>query len=194
MKKTILTAALLGALLSGSLYAEGNKSLPEEKSNKIARVAFENVHAGDRLYIKDADGKTLYSEKIKSDGTYSKRFDLSAFPEDQYRFEVDKKGGTTLLPFEVEGENVELKNDLRHDIAKPTLVTHKDQVILTRASEGTQNMKIDIYHKGRNVYTEEVSKTGGLARQYDFSTSVMGEYLFKITYDDRIFTKYVDIR
>jgi len=196
MKRTYLKPLVLGALIIVSLAdAHGIARLPDEKSDKSTVVSFNDVSSGDKLYIKDTDDRTLYSERIKKDGSYNKMFDLSNLPENQYYFEVDRTDEITLLPFDVERDNIILKKDLKTDIAKPQLVTQWDQVLLSRNVDGDQSLKIDIYYRGRDlVYSEELDKVGDLKRRYDFSSSMKGEYLFHIKYDDRIFTEYVNVR
>ncbi len=189
----ILTTLVLGALISSSLTdAYGNTNLPSEKPSKITKVTFDEVNLGDRLYIKDSYGQTLYSEKIKTDGSYTKRFDLSKLSEDEYYFELDKADALTILPFNVGREIISLKKESKTDIAKPQLEMQKHKVKLTRDVEGAQSLTIKVYYEGRDLaYSEDIDKVGKLVREYDFSTSLPGEYLFYINYEDRVFTKYV---
>jgi len=185
----------MGALLSGRMNAAyGYTILPADETAKIKRVTFSEVAEGDRLTIRDRNGIILYAERIRKDGDFAKRFDLSELPENQYAFELDKGEEITVLPFRVGEEEVTVKQEMRTDIRKPRLSTHADQVILTRDVDDTQTLKIEIFHEGRSVYSEEVSKVGKMARQYDFSTSLKGEYLFQIQYDDRLYTEYVKVR
>ena len=195
MKRTMIKTIGMGVLIFGSLAeGYGMNNAPEEKYPKIARVTFEEVNSGDKLRIKGYDGQTHYRERIKADGSFTKRFDVSELPEDQYYFEVDKDDEITVLPFSVSEEKVDLQNDLKANIAKPHLATYKDQVILTRDAEDAQTIAVDIYFKGRNIYSEEVEKNGKLSRQYDFSKSMNGTYLFEIKYDDRLYSEFVNVR
>lgn len=185
----------MGALLSGKFTnAYGNMVPPADNPSKSTVVSFAEVNAGDRLYIKDVYGNAFYSEKIETDGVYSKRFNLSELPEDKYFFEVDKGDAITVLPFHIEKENITLNSELKTDIAKPQLAVVRDQVYLERDVDGAQSVKVDIYYRGKElVHSEEVDRVGKLVRKYDFSNSRNGEYLFQIKYDDRTLSEYVSV-
>jgi len=196
MKTIILNSMLMGALLTAGMtssYATTNVP-PAEKEAKNTKVSFDNVQYGDRLYIKDSKNNTIYSEKIKTDGTYAKLFDLSNLPENQYYFEVDKKRGITILPFDIASDNVILNDASSTEIAKPVLYYGNDIVYLTRDNDDTQSLNVEIYYEGRElVYDETIERDGDVLRKYDFSKSMRGNYLFYIHYNDRLYTEYVSV-
>ncbi len=196
MKRIILSALVFGALMSGRLaHASGRPGMPMEIPEKSTIVTFSDVNTGDKLVIRDSDGISLYSEKIKKDGAYTRKFNLSNLPENRYYFEVEKAGEITVLPFNVERETITLENALKTDIVKPQLVTQNDKVLLSRDVEGAQSMKVNIYYRGKElVHSDEIDKNGKLLRRYDFSNSRSGDYLFHIEYDNRTLEEYVSIR
>ncbi|MGW8317028.1 MAG: hypothetical protein ACWGNV_15635 [Bacteroidales bacterium] len=195
MKKIIMTALVMGALLSGKYTnAYGSTTPPADNPTKSTVVSFTEVNAGDRLYIKDTYGNAFYSEKIENDGVYTKKFNLSELPEDKYYFEVDKGHEITVLPFNIDKENITLESGLKKNIAKPQLAVVRDQVFLERDVDGAQSVKVDIYYRGEElVHSEDVDRVGKLVRKYDFSNSRNGEYLFQIKYDDRTLSQYVTV-
>jgi hypothetical protein len=196
MKKIICTALVFGAIMSARLNnVYGNTPLLPDNPEKSTVVTFYGVNNGDRLYIRDNNGKSVYSERIKTDGIYTRLFNLSHLPENHYYFEMNKADVITILPFDVERDDVTLQKGLKTDIAKPELVSLKDQVILSRDVKTAQSMKIKIYYKGLElVHSEEIDKIGKLLRKYDFSNSRNGQYLFHIQYDEgRVFTEYVNV-
>ncbi len=195
MKKTILSALVFGTLMSGKLTAsDGYSESPSDNPAKSTVVSFNEVNPGDVLYIRDRDGISYYSEKVKANGIYTKLFNLASLPENQYYFEMEKADKITLIPFKVEGESVTLNNEMRKNVVKPQLVTRIDQVFLTRDVKDAQSLKVDIYYRGRElVHSEEFEKAGRLLRKYNFSNSRKGEYLFLIKYDDRVLEEYVSV-
>ncbi len=195
MKKVILTALMMGALLSGrASNAFGSTTPHADNPSKTTVVSFSEVNAGDQLYIRDVYGNALYSVKIEEDGVYTRKFNLSELPEDKYFFEVDKGDEITVLPFNIEKENIILNNEMKKEVAKPQLAAVRDQVYLERNVDGAQSVKVDIYYRGTElVHSEEVDRVGKLVRKYDFSNSRNGEYLFLIKYDDRTLSEYVSV-
>lgn len=195
MKKTIATTLILGALITGTtIYANGITNLPSEKPDKVTRLTFENVDKGARLFVKDSDGQILFKEKISAEGTYTKAYDLSEFPEGEYYFEIDKKGFITIYPFSVEKNSVEMLSSEKLTIAKPMVRVNNDRVYLSRVGSNSQSMNIEIYYEGKELaYSEELTRDGEIERIYDFSTSESGSYLFSIDVDDRTFNEMVHV-
>ena len=196
MKKMKLSILILGAMISLGLFnTYGNTDIPGNTSSKTKMVSFEEVEAGDKLYIKDKKGKTVFTERIKQDGSYAKIFDFTNLPDNEYYFELDKAYEITVLPFKIERDTIALINELRNDIMKPQLITKDEMVILSRDTDNAQSLEIEIYYEGYDlVYNEELYLEGKLKRRYDFSTSSRGEYLFHITYNDRTFSETIEIR
>ena len=99
IKKSILTVVMLTALLSNA--SEGSSFIPK-KENDIAKtiVTIKDVKEGQGLIIKDLNGIVLYKELIKETGMYNKSFDLTALPDGDYFFEVEKGYGNRNHPFQ----------------------------------------------------------------------------------------------
>lgn len=196
MKKMIATLLILAALVSGNtIYANGTASFPPDKPEKTTRVTFENTNKGARLYIKDSEDQTLYSERIKTEGSYTRGFDLTELPENEYYFEVDKEEVITLFPFRVEEKSVRLLQELKKNIVKPEIQLDGNRVILSHDAPEAKTLKVEIYYEGRDlVYSEDLDRDGKLLRRYDLSKSTSGEYLFSIKCDNHVFNEYVDIR
>ena len=195
MKKMILTGLILAGIISVSMAHEpGDSSLPSGLPLKSAKVMFDNVSSGSKLYIKDEAGQTVYFEKIKADGLYSKNFDLTSLPANEYYFELDSKDAFTVLPFSVGLKDVTVQNEQKREIVKPELLVKGDHVLLSRDVDNEQELSVYIYFRGQElVYDEEIEREGTLLRKYDFSTSMRGEYLFYIKYEDRVFMEYVNM-
>jgi hypothetical protein len=195
MKKTYIALSIAGALfVNSNVLAFGNKNNPTVSPAKNTQVSFDNVTLDSKLTIKDSRGQILYSEQIESTGRYTKGFDLSALPSNDYYFEVDKDAFISIYPFTVLDDFVELHDDQVSSIVKPMLVLDEHRVKLMRNLDEAQSIEVDIYFQGRNlVFSEKIHEDGMVGRTYDFSTSAGGEYLFLIRYDDRSYSEYLSI-
>lgn len=187
---------VLGALITGTtIYANGSTDLPSERPGKTTRITFDNVNKGARLYVKDSQGFTLFSERIAIEGSYARSFDLSKLPEGEYYFEVDKKGFIDVFPFSVTTSSIEMISTLRQVIAKPSVKVNNKMVYVRGNGPEDQSLEIEIHYEGDElVYTEHLSGRGDITRAYDFSTSVGGDYLYTIKSQGRTFNEMVHIR
>lgn len=187
---------ILGALMSGTvIYANGTSNLPGGIPGKTTKVSFPAVKDGARLFIKDSNDITLYSEEISHAGEYAKRFDFSNLPEGNYYFEVDMKDSIRIYPFSVSDAQVEMMEQARYSIAKPEIEMRGDKLFLTRDAAGKQAVKVDLFYEGRELaYSEQMTPEGDLKRVYDFSTSKRGDYLVVIETGDRVFRENVRVK
>ena len=103
-KNTIVTAALIGLLFSGSAFnsnAQANVTTSDKTAtteNKLSvlevkpmqfRVSYNKVASNTVLVrILDTDKNVLFSENKKADSNYLKYFDLSTLLDGTYTFEV----------------------------------------------------------------------------------------------------------
>ncbi|WP_221393190.1 hypothetical protein [Dyadobacter sp. NIV53] len=103
-KNTILTAALIGLLFSGSAFnsnAQANVTTSDKTAsteNKLSilevkpmqfRVSYNKVASNTVLVrILDTDKNILFSENKKADSNYLKYFDLSTLLDGTYTFEI----------------------------------------------------------------------------------------------------------
>ena len=103
-KNTIVTAALIGLLFSGSVFnsnAQANVTTSDKTAtteNKLSvlevkpmqfRVSYNKVASNTVLVrILDTDKNVLFSENKKADSNYLKYFDLSTLLDGTYTFEI----------------------------------------------------------------------------------------------------------
>lgn len=103
-KNTIVTAALIGLLFSGSVFnsnAQANVTTSDKTTateNKLSvlevkpmqfRVSYNKVASNTVLVrILDTDKNVLFSESKKADANYLKYFDLSTLLDGTYTFEI----------------------------------------------------------------------------------------------------------
>jgi len=185
MKKTIAVLMVVGAVISGNnIYATGNNSNPSGKPAKTKQVSFDNVNTDSKLYIKDSKDRILYSENIESGGNYSRRFDFSSLPSNDYYFEVEKEAFISIRPFTVQDDQVVFHEDLKTEILKPRLMLVNNRVVLLRNLDEEQSLNVKIYYQGEKlVFSEIIKNDSEIGRIYNMSDSNSGDYLFSIEYD-----------
>ena len=195
MKKQIAVLLVLGASISSNkMYADGNNSNPLLKPANKMQVSFDKLSLGSKLYVKDSDGLILYSENIESEGKYNRVFNFSSLPENDYYFEIEKQACISIYPFAVVNDSVQFNEDLRSEIIKPLLVQENNWVKLMKNLDQKQSLKVDIFYQGQDlIFSETFDNKGKVGRLYDLSNSASGEYLFRITYDDRHYSEYLSI-
>lgn len=195
MRNLIATLMIFGVLMSGNtIYAKGTKTLPSEKPANSAHLTFENLEIGTQLFIKNRKGRTLYSEKIKTEGAYSKDLNTIHLPENVYYVEVDEKDAITQIPFDVEQGGITLHYEMEKNISKPELVLDGTSVIFSREVKGSESISIEVYLNGQElVYSEDIERSNSFKRRYDLTQSTTGTYLFDISYDGHVFSEYFQI-
>ena len=104
-KNTILTAALIGLLFSGSAFNSNAQTNVTTTSDKTAateaklsvleikpmqfRVSYNKVQTNNVIVrILDTDKNVLFSESKRADSNYLKYFDLSTLLDGTYTFEI----------------------------------------------------------------------------------------------------------
>jgi len=87
IKKGFLMATIFATTLS--FANEVSLTTIKNDADKTS-LTLTDVKQGNLLSIKDENGITLYKESIEKTGIYTKGFDLTALPNGEYSFEIDK--------------------------------------------------------------------------------------------------------
>jgi hypothetical protein len=98
IKKRIVLITMLSAILS---YANNPVAIEKTVETENTSLSINNVKQGQQLVIKDYYGIVFYKELIETSGVYRKGFDLTAFPNGEYYFELDKGLEIQVIPFKV---------------------------------------------------------------------------------------------
>lgn len=99
IKKTLVLVLMLGTLIS---YANKNTTSIHKVDAKKVKVGFKHVKKGHKLTIKDENQTTLYFQKIKNTGDYSKIFNLNELEDGKFTLELDKDFEIIKKPFIIE--------------------------------------------------------------------------------------------
>jgi len=196
MKKRIKNIAFIVAMLTSIMsYANTSFSVHTEKVSTV--VTLTNVKKGHELLIKDTNLLVLYRESISKNGTYSKGFDLTALPDGDYYFELEKDVKIEIMPFTVLLNQVTFTKEKDITIYKPTVRIVANKLYVSRLSFEAQPMKIDIYYEetfGDNtalLFSEKIENTKVIGRIYEISHHKKGEYTLIFKTQGREFTERI---
>ena len=197
VKKGIVLMTMLSAILS---YA--NNPVAIEKTVEIDNtpLSINNVKQGQQLVIKDYYGIVLYKELIETSGAYRKGFDLTALPNGEYYFELDKDLEIQVIPFKVHMNKVEFLKDKETNFFKPVLRFNDNKVLLSRLSFENKPLEIKIYYDGYNsqsyyelIHTEKIKDIRIIERIYALDKTKKGNYRVVVKTEGREFTESITI-
>ena len=160
--KNLLTKSILIATLFATIHS---KAVTEPtygvKPYDIGKMALtlENVSSGNSLTIKDSNGIVLYKELIKTSGTYKKGFDLTALPDGNYVFELNKDLEIKLIPFTVAAQKVEFNKAEVKSIFKPYIRQKDNKVLISKLALNGEPVTINIYANSDDTYKLSYSET-----------------------------------
>jgi len=197
MKTAIRKSLVLVALLVTATVSYGNEISGNTNNGKsvITDVTFKNVKRGSVLTIKDMDGLTLYKEAIKSNGNYSKGFDLSSLPNGAYYFELNKEVVIDVVPFKVLNSEVVFDKAAEAKIYKPVVYVKDKKVYVSKLSLESEALEVKILSDDDQVlYSGKIEKEGNtLGKIYNFSTSENGNYTIVMKTKEKRFVENIQI-
>ena len=190
--KTILVIVVMFATMLSN--ANEFPLLTKERTKIIKNITFENVKQGSLLIIKDSNEMILYKEFIEKSGAYSKGFDLTALPNGNYYFELDKQVEIKVIPFTVKASIVEFKKDEEYKIFKPIVYVRGHYVHVSRLSTVQNPIEIKVYNEEDNlVFSEKFEEDQSLKRLYNFSKVKEGNYNIILKSEGRTFKYSIKI-
>ena len=197
MKKVIRTIqkSLLAVTVFTTMLGNASEISPLSTKEDIKKTAItiNNVKAGNLLTIKDYNGIVLYKELINLSGTYKKGFDLTALPNGNYFFEVNKDMEIRTIPFTVKSSEVVFNKAEEKITFKPFVRQKGDLVLITKLATNLEALKIDIYSDANGsyelAYSEEVEGIQTIERTYKLEK---GNYKIILNSNNKVFTKFIN--
>jgi len=194
LKKSILMVALMTASLS---YANDTSSFKVKKDIKKTALILEHVKKGELITIKDNSGLILYKEIIKSSGTYSKGFDLTALPDGNYFFELDGDVEIKTIPFLVKANQVVFDKTKETILFKPTTRLKGNLIFVSKLARDFEPLIIDLYYKGISgsyelINSETIENTTVIGRIYKLSDAYRGNYKIVYNTSGKEFAEYIN--
>jgi hypothetical protein len=197
VKKGILLVTMLAAMIS---YASRPAALDKKVEIKNTILSIHNVRQGQQLVIKDYNGIVLYKELIANSGAYHKGFDLTALPNGNYYFELDKETEVQIIPFKVLMNKVEFLKEKETKFFKPIIRFKDDKVLLSRLSFDNKPLEVKIYYDDYSgysdyelIHSEKFKDTKIIERVYLLNKQKKGNYKVVIKTEGREFTESITI-
>ncbi|WP_370477510.1 hypothetical protein [Tamlana flava] len=190
-KKGILMVTIMATLVS--FANEDGKSIIKDDIKKTA-ITLTNVKVGDLLTIKDYNGIILYKESIEASGIYQKGFDLSALPNGDYFFEVDKDMEIKILPFTVKAKEVIFVKENGTSVFKPHIRQKDDMLLISKLALSLEPLKVKIYSDNNSeyemIYSDVIEDTRTIEKAYKLKKG--GDYKIVLSSDERTYTKFIN--
>ncbi|MGB5363812.1 MAG: hypothetical protein WBN17_10955, partial [Aureibaculum sp.] len=120
--------------------------------------------------------------------------DLTALPDGNYYFELDKEVEIKIIPFEVLSNVVAFDKTKESTINKPFVTFKEGRLLVSKLALENQPLEIKIYDKDSNlIYSEKLLNGKILERIYDVSKVEKGNYKIVMTSEGREFVKKFEI-
>jgi hypothetical protein len=195
MKRLAKTSLVIVVMFTTMLsVANEFTTLTKEKTKEITHLTFENVKRGSLLLIKDHYGMILFKELIENSGEYSKGFDLTALPDGNYYFELDKEVEIKIIPFVVLTNVVTFDKAKESTINKPFVAFKGGRLLVSKLALSNQPLEVKIYDKNSHlIYSDKLTDGKILERIYDVSKVEKGNYKIVMKSDGREFVKQIEI-
>ncbi|QXP60754.1 hypothetical protein [Olleya sp. HaHaR_3_96] len=192
--KHILALAIVFATLSSN--ATDNAFLNNKEDGKTI-LMFGTVSQGDQLTVKDAFGIILYKEAIIKNGQYNKSFDLTALPDGNYIFELDKQNQIRVYPFTVDKNVVTFNKEKLTVVNKPKVTSKDNNIYITAHNPEQANYTIEIFYDSventtEKIYSETFKNTTTVGKKFKLLEDKDEAYEVVVTANGRAFTSTIN--
>ena len=191
--KNVIKKSLVLAVLCTTMISYANE-IVTNKNDDVTHVTLNDVTEGSVLSIKDINGLVLYKETIQINGNYSKKFDLTALPDGNYIFELDKEFQIKLIPFDVNNNKVVFDKENESIFFKPSVKNNGGLLTIHKTILDSEFSGLSIfYENGDLVYSEKIENDQIFNKVYDFSSSIAGKYRVVLSNKEMSFEKEIKI-
>ncbi|MEM5563522.1 hypothetical protein WNY78_00330 [Psychroserpens sp. AS72] len=183
--KTLVMVAFMLTIVTG--YA--NENVIDVPSKAITTLKFSNVKKGHQYTIIDNEGVILFSETIKRNGTFLKKFNFTALEDGSYTVELSKDFEIIITPFIIQSNNVVFLESKEKTVFKPVVRTKDDQLLISLLSMDTKTLDIELFYNGESILKDTLTGDQVLNKVYKLSEKEKGDYYLHMTSGDRVFNK-----
>lgn len=144
------------------------------------------------ISFKNDLGYVFYSKKVKDLSSYKVKYDLAAFPDGEYRLELNASTHTLNVPVTIENGTVTLKEEL----ATAPVVSNKQNVVAVELSGETSNAWYVMIknNDGELLFKETVENSSSATRKYDLSNLDKGIYTLHFSTAGNTFSHNVSVK
>ncbi|WP_248724681.1 hypothetical protein [Seonamhaeicola sp. ML3] len=189
-KKVILIVATMATVMG---YANEISLTRYGKDLKSTALTIENVKEGNLLFIKDVYGSVLYKEVIEQTGLYTKGFDLTALPDGNYSFELEKDMEIKTMPFTVDFKEVTVNENQETTVYKPHVDQKDGLIYITKLAPAKEPLAVKVFGLYDNdselLFSETITDTQSIERIYKLEA---GRYKIVFSTNNKEFTKFIN--
>ncbi|WP_405609872.1 hypothetical protein [Polaribacter sp. Asnod1-A03] len=191
-KKNLVVALMFGTLIG---YAKDNtKSTINNNVDDNVKIVFKSVKKGQALTIANEKGLTVYKEKIKNTGNYSKTFDLTNLEDGLYTTELEKDFESVVTKIRIKDGKATFLESNKKKIYKPIVRTEGNLVLISKIALNNKPLSVDLYYEGNLINSETLKSDDGIVnRVYKLSEVEKGNYQVIIKADNKVYTKDITI-
>ena len=207
LKETLVKSCLMLAVLFVAIapaMANGNPTderemtiaVKADKHSESVLVFLNNIPAqGAHVTIKDLNGVVLVSEKVKTQTSFAKKYNLVNLPAGDYVVVVENNKREMIQPITLTDEAVVINKSNQELIQKPDLDFMSNKLVV-RANWNTEMpMKMVISdQKGNTVYDEFIKATTVFGKTYDLSKLPGGHYTAYLIAGNKVYEQTVFVK
>ena len=190
IKKGTLLVAMCATMLSNASESE-TPTLILNSDGSGTSLTIKNVKEGNLLSIVDDNGIILYKETIEKSGVYTKGFDLTALPDGNYFFELEKDLEIKTIPFNVKNSTVVFDKENEITVFKPYTWAKGSRVYISMLDLNLAPLEISIYYEGESIFSETIENTKIIEKVYKLTRK--GNYKIVYKTENKAFTKHINI-
>ncbi|KAB1066870.1 hypothetical protein F6U93_13535 [Tamlana haliotis] len=193
-RKGFLMVTLFATLLS---FAKEATFYTVDVEAKKTTLTLDNAKEGSLLSLKNAAGKVICSETIKTTGKYTREFDLSFLSNGKYMFELEKDLEIKEIPFTVQSGVAAFNKYEEKTVYKPFIRVADDMLFISKLAIDGEPLDIEIVYTPRNgfnshvVVSEKITDTEKIERAYKLSGINEGTYKVVLYTAHRKFEKEI---
>lgn len=193
MKFSLIVAVFLTAF--GASANEKDFSL-KVKGEKGKTVSFSiNKAKNISLSIYGKDNEALFDEKITSNGTFNRTYDLNAFPEGNYILEVETDAKLEQYEIHISGNTASISETAITEVFKPELIKGEGFVTLNIAKISNSPIEVAILDENNTeLYTGTYTNRTSLSKKFDTNKTLSKKLTFVVKYKDQIFSETIASR
>ncbi|WP_452227176.1 hypothetical protein [Lacinutrix cladophorae] len=197
--KKLMKNTLVLVVLCTTLLANANAPLSNLNDAKRTMLTLNDVKEGDELLIKNTHGIILYNELIQNSGKYIKGFDLTALPNGDYIFELNKALEIEVIPFQVSNTIVVFEKDKTKTIFKPVIRNNANKVYVSKLSLDQKPLEINVHYEDTEgnefylIYEETIEKTTNIGRILSLNPEHKGKYEIVIKTEGRTYINNIEL-
>lgn len=200
MKKILkMTVALIMMLLTfNSMWASAvidGLNIEETTGTKSLKVSFEQLQPGEvTIKVKDEAGYVFFTEKVKGNVSYAKKYDLSALPAGTYLFTLADPIKEVIQPVLITETEVKVNPDDRKSVFQPYIRNEGRRLDVSLLLGSTEDVTLSILDSfDRIVYEEVLENSLNIQKRFQLKRLPRGEYLVKLVTPYKVFHKWISI-